>query len=91
MKLSSDTINKLNLTEQYNIKNRIDANWSLYIHTIPKQISGYDNDKKYVGITSRHPTQRWGSRGNGYMGQPFSNAIKKYGWENIEDTASAFS
>lgn len=40
--------------------------------------------KKYIGITSRNPIARWGSNGNGYRGQAFENAIKKYGWDNIQ-------
>ena len=41
------------------------------------------NGKKYVGITSRKPQERWG-RGSGYAGQRFGSAIKKYGWDGFD-------
>lgn len=63
---------------------REDAYWSVYIHIIPKSMSGYEYDKYYVGITSRIPQKRWGSNGINYKRQKFYNAIKKYGWNNIE-------
>lgn len=51
----------------------------VYVHIFP-------NGKKYFGITSKKPNQRW-ENGSGYSkeGQPvIYYAIKKYGWENIE-------
>ena len=58
--------------------------WKVYLHTVPKEISGYDWDKYYVGIT-HHPTKiRWGLSGQGYKGQFFYKAISKYGWDNIK-------
>lgn len=58
--------------------------WTVYVHIVPKEISGYEWDKYYVGITSRKVEQRWGMTGNGYsQNAHFSQAIKKYGWENI--------
>lgn len=62
---------------------REDAKWTVYIHIIPKELSGYEWDKYYVGITSRNPKTRW-DNGHGYRGQYFGNAIKKYGWRNIK-------
>ena len=41
------------------------------------------NGKKYVGITSKKPQERWG-RGSGYAGQRFGSAIKKYGWDGFD-------
>lgn len=42
------------------------------------------NGKRYVGITSNDPYKRWQS-GNGYKHNAyFTNAIKKYGWDNFE-------
>ena len=52
--------------------------WTVYMHICP-------NNKKYIGITSRQPEVRWGSNGAGYRNSvAFYNAIKKYGWNNIE-------
>lgn len=57
--------------------------WLVYQHRTP-------SGKFYVGITSsRNPNERW-RNGEGYApsrvgySAPFYNAIKKYGWENIE-------
>lgn len=59
--------------------------WTVYVHIIPKEISNYDYDKYYVGITSMKPRRRWGSDGRGYKNNKhFYNAIQKYGWNNIE-------
>lgn len=68
---------------------RENAKWTVYVHIVPKTISGYDYDKYYVGITSMKPKARWGKNGNGYnhkrgRKQFFYNAIQKYGWNNIE-------
>lgn len=66
-------------------ENRIndDNIWTVYIHIIPKEITGYSNDKYYVGLTKRSVRKRWQSNGNGYKGQGFYKAIQKYGWNNI--------
>ena len=40
--------------------------WTVYLHTVPKNISGYDYDKYYVGITSHKDVNlRW-QNGRGY-------------------------
>jgi len=53
--------------------------YAIYLHT--NKLDG----KKYVGITSKKPHQRWGKDGNGYSSQPqFYNAILKYGWDNFD-------
>lgn len=54
-----------------------DRVWFLYMHICP-------NGKRYIGITSRNPKIRWGNNGKGYYKSLFYNAIKKYGWNNIE-------
>lgn len=46
----------------------------------------FPNGKRYFGITSKEPHQRW-ENGSGYTQNKQSvmyNAIQKYGWENIE-------
>ena len=51
--------------------------WCVYCHT--NKING----KKYIGITSRMPENRWRD-GNGYSNQVvFWKAIQKYGWNNF--------
>ena len=55
--------------------------YAIYLHT------NKTDGKKYVGITSKKPHQRWGKEGNGYSSQPvFYNAIQKYGWDNFDHT-----
>ena len=52
--------------------------YCVYIHTFP-------NGKVYVGITGDPLHRRWKSDGYGYHSQRLIyNAIKKYGWDNIE-------
>ena len=65
---------------------RKDNHWTVYIHIVPKEISGYEHDKYYVGITGRVPEKRWGLNGNGYNKKclKFHSAIHKYGWHNIK-------
>jgi len=49
----------------------------VYVHIFP-------NSKRYVGITQQKPEWRW-SNGEGYKDQPLVyNAIRKYGWHNVE-------
>lgn len=57
--------------------------YGVYVHVVPKEISSYEFDKYYVGITNNMFCKRW-CGGGGYSHQPFGNAIKKYGWENIK-------
>ena len=55
----------------------LERNYKLYVHIAP-------NGKKYYGITKQRPKQRW-ANGKGYHhNQHFTNAINKYGWDNIE-------
>ena len=55
----------------------IEKRYSVYYHKTPA-------NKYYVGV-SLNPHKRWGNNGYGYRTQPkFYNAIKKYGWNNIE-------
>lgn len=64
--------------------------YCVYIHTVPKAISGYEHDKKYIGITCSIK-ERWRKNGSGYKRKNadgeytyFWKAIQKYGWENIK-------
>ena len=41
--------------------------YQLYVHIVPKEISGYDYNKHYVGITQGTMLQRWHG-GSGYSG-----------------------
>ena len=51
--------------------------WTVYCHTTP-------SGKRYIGITSKKPEDRW-KNGIGYDQEtPFGKAIKKYKWENIK-------
>ena len=50
----------------------------VYVHTCTA------NGKKYVGVTTKvKPEYRWGRNGEGYKGQLFGRAIRKYGWSSI--------
>ena len=51
--------------------------YSIYVHILP-------DGKKYVGITSQDVEYRW-QLGWGYVtNKPFFNAIKSFGWINIQ-------
>ena len=58
--------------------------YKVYKHTLPKEVSGKENDMVYIGITcKKNVKQRW-LRGRGYdWNLHFSNTIKKYGWDNL--------
>ena len=54
--------------------------YSIYVHIFP-------NNKKYIGQTSKNVYIRWGKNGAGYLNNrqnAISNAILKYGWDNIQ-------
>lgn len=57
------------------------GNYSVYMHVTPEE-------KLYIGMT-QDIEKRYGSNGNNYRTQPFYNAIKKYGWNNIDHEAIA--
>lgn len=55
----------------------MEKNYCVYKHTTP-------NGKVYVGITRRDVEKRW-LQGRGYKyNHHFTNAIKRYGWDNIK-------
>ena len=67
------------------MKNKTNKGYKVYCHIVRKEISGYDYDKYYIGITNRVKVEdRWGENGKYYKRQIFYNAIQKYGWNNIE-------
>lgn len=49
--------------------------WVVYAHIVPKELSGYQHNKYYIGISS-NVKSRW--KGNG-------NAYKGYKWRFIQD------
>ena len=52
--------------------------YTVYMHLLP-------NGKRYIGITGRSVEKRWGNNGIQYQKHThFYNAIKKYGWDNID-------
>jgi len=52
--------------------------YTVYEHVFP-------NGKKYIGITSTEPQNRWMKDGSGYKNQgKIWNAIQHYGWNNVE-------
>lgn len=52
-------------------------NYIVYIHKFP-------NNKVYIGITRENPERRW-RKGKGYRHNTYlTDAVKKYGWENIK-------
>lgn len=63
---------------------RRETKWTVYIHIVSKELSGYEYDKYYVGVTSNSVDKRWGKDGSAYKSQRFMNAINKYGWNNIQ-------
>lgn len=53
-------------------------NYVVYMHTSP-------SGKKYIGLTCRKPSRRWGLKGQNYScNNHFANAIKRYGWDAFE-------
>lgn len=50
--------------------------YTVYVHIFP-------NGKRYVGITKTKPEYRW-NNGRGYKGCVVENAIRKFGWHNVE-------
>lgn len=64
----------LSLYPKYKLK---DKPYVVYMHIAP-------SGKKYIGVTKTSLAARW-HKGEGYKGNPyFYNAIKLYGWDNIE-------
>lgn len=58
-------------------------NYTVYKHTLSKEVSGKDNDMVYIGITRQNIKKRW-ANGFGYKRSIyFYNAIQKYGWNNF--------
>lgn len=63
---------------QKNAQTDDERKWCVYCHT------NKINNKKYFGITSQKPENRW-NYGRGYQGQDvFWNAINKYTWDGFD-------
>lgn len=70
------TFNTCMEVDEMNLKS-YNNRFKVYVHTSPK-------GKKYIGITSKSTTERWGVGGKGYQdNEHFWNAIQKYGWDNF--------
>ena len=66
------------------MSNSEERKWKVYMHVVPKELSGYKHDKYYIGITQQSLSKRW-QHGAGYHRcSLFRKAIDKYGWDNIE-------
>ena len=66
------------------MSNSEERKWKVYMHVVPKEVSGYKHDKYYIGITQQSLNKRW-QHGAGYHRcSLFRKAIDKYGWDNIE-------
>ena len=55
----------------------MNRNYVVYVHI--NKVNG----KRYYGITSQTPKQRW-KNGKGYKNQHFTNSISKYGWDGFD-------
>lgn len=54
------------------------------MHTLPKEISGYEYDKRYIGVTAKEfPRLRWKNGSKYRFSDMFYKDIKKFGWDNI--------
>lgn len=70
-----------------NIAEEAKKPYTLYMHVVPKELSGHENDKYYIGITCQDLDKRF-KKGFGYDKCPLIHkAIKKYGWDNIQHLA----
>lgn len=76
---SSDDLLTLNINTEVDHMNLscYDKLFKVYVYTSPK-------GKRYIGITSKSTSERWGIGGNAYKSNVhFWNAIQKYGWDNF--------
>ena len=65
---------------------RDDNKWTVYVHIVPKDVSGNERDKYYVGVTCQDMCNRWGN-GSGILYKKckrFFEAIQLFGWDNLQ-------
>lgn len=55
----------------------MERTFCVYMHKTP-------SNKVYIGLTSMKPEYRWSNGKGYYKNQYFTNAINKYGWDDIE-------
>lgn len=80
--LDKDLIKEINnIKEKDRYKNN--NKYTVYIHIVPQNLSNYNYDKYYVGVTCQKPEARWGKNGVNHKNIHFYDAINKYGWDNI--------
>lgn len=71
------TLNRNAEVDEMNLKDK-DARFLVYEHVSP-------DGKRYIGITSKRPEERWQPGGRGYVDNiHFWNAIVKHGWDKFE-------
>lgn len=57
--------------------------WKIYVLTLPREISGYDDDRRYVGMTRVSPKARW-RNGKGYVEhKELWEDIQLFGWDSF--------
>lgn len=62
----------------------MDGIYTVYLHKLPIEVSGYENDRYYIGTTRQTLQKRW-NLGFGYKtNNSFWADIVRFGWNNFE-------